>query len=113
MSTAITEETVEQKVFSDAAVEAVSRGVAWLDENVGIGWEDRIDLDSLAISSCRTCVLGQLFGTKSLRGLSGFLWACDHFPEISENMHAYGFAQVSTVSFRELTACWKNAIQMR
>ena len=39
----------------------VAAGAAWLDHHYP-GWEDKIDLGRLVMSSCRRCVLGQLTG---------------------------------------------------
>ena len=43
---------------------AVGRGAAWLNEHRP-GWQDKIDLDRLALESCTRCVLGQLYGSFS------------------------------------------------
>ncbi len=43
------------------ASELVANGAALLDEHLP-GWHERIDLDTLDISSCDKCMLGQLFG---------------------------------------------------
>lgn len=47
--------------MSDSIEARVARGAAWLDENHP-GWERRIDLADLQLSSSCRCVLGQLFG---------------------------------------------------
>lgn len=39
----------------------VVRGAELLDERMP-GWAERIDLDSFVLSSCKRCVLGQLYG---------------------------------------------------
>lgn len=40
--------------------ERVRNGARWLDENFP-GWIDRIDLDTLALSSSGNCICGQVF----------------------------------------------------
>ena len=42
------------------SITAVEAGAALLDRELGPGWEDRIDLDTLELSSTCGCVLGQL-----------------------------------------------------
>lgn len=49
----------------EQAKENVARGAAFLDQRYP-GWEDRIDLGTLTLSSCTQCVLGQL--------IPGFHW---------------------------------------
>ena len=39
----------------------VARGVAFLDR-AQPGWADRIDIGTLNMAVCRSCILGQLFG---------------------------------------------------
>lgn len=41
--------------------ERVENGVAFLDQ-VAIGWEHRINLQTLRLWACSSCVLGQVFG---------------------------------------------------
>ncbi len=48
--------------------ERVARGVALLDEKMP-GWVDRIDVDTLEISSIRHCVVGQLNQGEFARGI--------------------------------------------
>ncbi len=45
----------------DDVQERVANGAALLDEKIP-GWELRINLQELNLSSCVTCVLGQLYG---------------------------------------------------
>src|SRR2546423_13097651 len=55
--------TVERIVTRpDTAEEAVSFGVALLDEHAP-DWAEAIDVDTLTMSEGNRCVLGQLFGS--------------------------------------------------
>ena len=45
----------------ELAKERVTKGHQWLDQNYP-GWKEKIDLDTLELSSCLNCVLGQLYG---------------------------------------------------
>lgn len=60
------------------ARERVARGAAHLDR-VRPGWEKKIDVGTLTLSSCKSCVLGQLFSDESeefhfLRGTEVLGW---------------------------------------
>lgn len=43
----------------------ISRGVDLLDDRVGVGWENRIDLKKLDLFKPSRCVLGQLYGLRT------------------------------------------------
>lgn len=63
MSTTYEEQRTEQEKRIDAEVLArVRRGLAWLEETHGPGWEDKIDLATLNLRACDRCVLGQVYG---------------------------------------------------
>lgn len=40
----------------------IDNGIRFLDEHLGPEWPHRIDLNTLELTSCTTCVCGQLFG---------------------------------------------------
>jgi hypothetical protein len=46
--------------------ERVSNGARWLDENFP-GWMDRIDLDTLDLSSSESCICGQVFEKQAVQ----------------------------------------------
>jgi hypothetical protein len=64
----------------NAAKTRVCRGARWLDENFP-GWEERIDLDSLQLTSAYKCICGQLFekeGAALKPDVTGFNYAVNH-----------------------------------
>lgn len=52
----------------------VLAGAAWLDNQMGGAWDACVDVDTLVLSHCQRCVLGQLYGdfehAMTLEGLS-------------------------------------------
>ena len=44
----------------DTVEARVERGFEFLTDWLGVGWWDAVDLDTLDLSSCKVCVLGQL-----------------------------------------------------
>jgi len=54
-----------------AVAESVARGAALLDEKLP-GWDERIDLAGLELSSCYRCVLGQLFARSPGREITPY-----------------------------------------
>ena len=54
-------DTAGPALAAGTITERVAAGAAALDEREP-GWHERIDLARLATSSCRRCVLGQVFG---------------------------------------------------
>lgn len=86
--------------------ERVSRGAALLDRKVP-GWENRIDLDRLDISSTANCILGQLYSPTTS-------WVGEGYT----NLYAVGMGtDISIldeyVDFPELKAEWKRVITER
>jgi len=67
-----------------AAQESVSRGVAFLDENVP-GWESKIILDEFNIASACKCVCGFVFADQIKPG-DGY---CDGFDYAERTYGAY------------------------
>lgn len=53
-------ENICRQVNSSSVKQRVERGARWLDENFP-GWEGRIDLDTLELSSSEQCICGQVF----------------------------------------------------
>ncbi len=39
----------------------IAKGVALLDQHVGLDWRERINLDMLDLRDCEVCIVGQLF----------------------------------------------------
>jgi hypothetical protein len=72
---------IEKRI--DAEVLArVKKGLAWLEETHGPGWEDKIDMEIFDISKSTQCVLGQVFREESQaavgRGsMNGFYYGAD------------------------------------
>jgi len=58
---------------SQAAAARVAQGAAFLDR-VRPGWASVIDVDTLAMRTCRRCLLGQLYGDYGT-GAERFGWA--------------------------------------
>lgn len=63
---------------------AVKKGAIWLDDN-HVGWETKLNLNSLVMSDCRYCVIGQAIGDYSSTVAHGasvretpYQWAIDH-----------------------------------
>lgn len=93
----------------DTIKERVRAGMALLDERVP-GWEQRIDLDTLHLGDCTTCVMGHVFGSfnAGLRKLgppiySSSAWSTSRDFGFSGPMEHYG----------ALTRAWKRAIRAR
>lgn len=56
------QERTQREIEIDAAVLArVKKGLEWLEETHGPGWEDKIDLKTLDLSKGERCVLGQVY----------------------------------------------------
>lgn len=77
---------------------AVNKGVMWLDETIP-DWRKRINVRTLYMESCRSCVIGQLFG--------------DYF--VFEKIHSsafmleHGFTDVN-MNWFELDNAWKKVL---
>lgn len=93
--------------------EAITRGMAWLDEQHP-GWERKIDLEKLNLIECRSCVLGQLTGDY-------FMELYRLFPDRDDDpdqwAKEHGFSAGPPGTGREyyppLTLAWKAAITQR
>jgi hypothetical protein len=86
----------------DDIVANVERGMQFLDERIS-NWIDAIDIDSLLLSSCKKCILGQLF---------------NHFYDGVYHLHitfppsSLGFNIVSG-TYADLTKVWQEALKKR
>lgn len=89
----------------------ITAGAKLLDRNVS-GWEDRIDLDKLDLSTHDCCMLGQLFGSysKGLEDLNignpsryGFFTGTTHGPRTQRDFLQYD----------KLKRIWTNLIRKR
>ena len=83
----------------------VAAGISFLDSKVSSGkvpanWRDKISLDTLDLSSCGVCVLGQLFGDYSD---GKYALDIDNY-----DTKDYGFN--TDYDFQQLTAAWKDAL---
>lgn len=104
---------------------AVKHGIDWLDENHP-GWVNKIDLNTLYMSDCGNCVIGQAVGEyrtsidkASGTSYAGFgtnkeatIWAVEHgfesprvsyYEERSEAPGAYGFDELDALWAEEVT----------
>ncbi len=97
---------------------AVTRGAALLDDAVktgllDAGWEERIDTDTLRLSSCHDCVLGQLAGHYAT-GMSSLFDGLD--TDDINHASEYGFnvpLDDSKADYAPLTKAWVDEIQSR
>jgi hypothetical protein len=80
-------------------MKSVESGAALLDERLP-GWRDHIDPNSLDLSGCEECILGQLFGDYSkgveLLGI--------------KSPGKYGFIQRGRTTYGRLTDAWKSVL---
>jgi hypothetical protein len=89
--------------------ERVARGVAWLDDNV-LGWQNRIDVGQLILSSPCRCVLGQLFGEymdAPLVDEGGDVAGADY------GFNAYGHSPERDAEYVDLEVEWRRVITER
>jgi len=67
MSTTYEQERTDLQREIDAEIlKRVKRGLKWLEEKHGPGWEDKIDLTELDLASSSQCVLGQVFDDRGM-----------------------------------------------
>lgn len=88
--------------------EEVIRGAAFLDERRP-GWRDQINLDTLDLGMCTTCVLGQLAGGNE----TDWATVLDSFSiEYGEDEHEYGFNLYGEAeAWSALTEEWREYIR--
>jgi hypothetical protein len=84
--------------------EEVKAGMALLDERVP-EWRKKVNPSSLNMSSCFSCILGQVFGRYSY-GVKELELGEDDPQELGFLTRDYG----SYGEFRELTQAWKEAL---
>lgn len=101
MSTDV-ELTIEQRVAA---------GAAWLDENRP-GWLDRIFLNSLDVSDCALCVLGQVYGGWG-NAPDGAKYDDDDTDDYLSPARERGFEQYVKEGYEALTAEWRRLIESR
>ncbi len=78
MSTTYEEQRTEQEKAIDAEVLGrVKRGLAWLEETHGPGWEDKIDLATLNLRDGSACVLGQVYAGQGEPDENGFTYGLE------------------------------------
>jgi len=90
-------------------MKTVERGAALLDERLP-GWEDRIDLDKLDLSSTCNCVVGQLYRPtpRSHLGYTEGLYTLE-----IKNPSRFGFERWPTSRYSRLTEAWRRLIELR
>jgi hypothetical protein len=95
-------------------VKTVDRGAALLDEREP-GWAEKIDLDTLDLSSSCGCVLGQLYLRKHPRIRRKYEAYERKLSELGlDNASGnFGFVTWGGGRFENLTAAWKRAIRAR
>lgn len=59
------ERTELEKKIDASVLERVQRGLAWLEEHHGPGWEDKIDMSIFDLGDLNNCVLGQVYADKA------------------------------------------------
>jgi hypothetical protein len=97
--------TVERIVTRpDTAEEAVSFGVALLDEHAP-DWASAIDVDTLVMSEGNRCVLGQLFG--------GYTYGCDRLGIYEDTPERCGFNATGQKPWQPLQDEWTRVIRLR
>lgn len=83
----------------------ISKGVEYLDKDLGPSWIDRISLEELDLVDCYYCIIGQLYG--------------DFFDKFFSTNHAveFGFCIPYTTrgflghtEYKQLTQEWKEKI---
>lgn len=96
--------------------ERVAKGAALLDV-VNAGWENRINVGTLDLSSCKYCIAGQLVGPTN--ALEIFMIRNDNAIRYGLNLDIvdiFNFVREKSIhrgsggAYRELTKLWINAI---
>ena len=95
--------TDRQKLVDEELKSRVQRGIALLDEHVP-GWEDKVDVMRLVLSSANSCVLGQVFDDYSA--------GVERLELSEEDASDHGFLLGSSdgYTYRELTAVWQETL---
>lgn len=87
--------------------QAVRRGMSWLDGRHP-GWRGKIDLATLDLGDCGSCVLGQVFGYYRTDGALGDL---DTRISLGFTWYNADTDERQAARFRELTAIWCDEIE--
>ncbi len=114
MTTFEQERTEAQKTIDADVLARVQRGLAWLEETHGPGWEDHIDMDALELCDSRCCVLGQLYGAagRKVGWSDGFSYATDRFEDL--DVAAFGFDKDEpSEEWDDLQAAWVHVLTPR
>lgn len=110
----------------ETAILAVKRGAEFLDERLGTSWVQRIELGALQLSSCKRCVLGQLYAEQpDLDANDGFNTGYERgikelglnddtmiFDDPVSTTHL-GFEVDDDYEYADLTRAWTELIQER
>jgi hypothetical protein len=92
----------------------VQAGIAWLDENVGPAWVDRIDARTLDLADYKACVCGQVF-----RREGGYRYAVALINRdepsafrkyFRRGVVDHGFCCATPRGYRALQAAWLEAL---
>lgn len=86
MTTYEQERTAVQVEVDEDVLDRVKKGLAWLEKTHGPGWEDKIDLETLRLSSTAACVLGQVYSGYSVEQDAGYLYATNELLETPEGV---------------------------
>jgi hypothetical protein len=89
------------------ADQAVANGVAFLDEHGPDGWRDKINLETLCISSSQNCPLGQVYGGFFV-GWPKVRKALGHEPEA----YTLGFDVHTDIDNEEMLQAWRDALKV-
>lgn len=101
------------KQIDAEVLERVQKGLKFLEEKHGPGWEDKIDMRKLNLERGSVCVLGQVYAGKSRDAyVTGFDWATDQFAEELEDPSEFGFDTYDE-AYSVLTEAWKIVLQDR
>lgn len=96
----------------------VKRGAHWMDENHP-GWAEKIDFNTLDMSSCALCIIGQAvqdtFHNVAFEGAKG--WDKDLFGEEWDSYHGFDIRYDPYTShrlqFRNLEIVWTEEVLKR
>lgn len=94
----------------------VARGAKWMREHYGKRWFKKVNAETLALQSSKSCILGQVHG--------GYSEALDDFPGLEKQAEDLGFVlkdedddwatsigQDNKSNWTKLTQAWKAKIQ--
>lgn len=109
MTTYGQERSLAEKEIDATILARVQRGLKWLEQTWGPGWEEKIDLETLNLVGVETCVIGQLYGSYVDAINYGVLSNCEAC--------ALGFTLDTLESWRtqgkQLQVAWEDALRPR